>query len=432
MGQRHCSASGRCAPGSACLTLCLPKAACSVLFDLKGRCSARSVSKNGASGSQAKGHSLSYSSCCLHADLPEVLQAFRAKGEAAVLATSGGDGGPLWAAACDLVEALLLGVRSHLQDVRTECELRLANEEPCSVDTDVVSLKVRFSAAPLIGEVATPSRFCHEVHLLEEVGFALRRPPTKTARDPLVLRVEGLELAELPEIPGLRRKIKTSLGSDFNIDTAYSWWLQHKDKEYPLDRSKFHRIYESLWGMRTMQMLPKQMSMDFFWSFLHGTNCHLEAFMFHHGKCSSRVRIAAQRGPGRNTEERELLAFSAPLAKQALAANRSNGERFAASVTNFGAMVYGRDIGQPPASARVITKIFSAARWWGHGPNGWQRFDHTWLCRDQTNSLGIVVKEQGRIIWRLPGESDSMRPPLEVRPPRRICCCRRRRSEGAS
>lgn len=360
-----------------------------------------------------------------------MLEAFRARGSVAVRAVAGGE--PLWVAAYEFVEALLLGVRSHLPDLRLDCELDLAPATGAGGQeaSEIVALRVTFGTAPIIGEVATPSRFCHEVHLQRELRFALVRPPGCSASEPLVLHVNGLELPQLPEIPVLRRQIRSSLGSDFNYNNAYNWWLQNKDKEYPLERSKFNRIYSSLWGIRAMQLLPKQFQMDFFWGFLHGTNCHLEAFMFYHGRCDSRVRIAAQRGPGRDDEEKELLAFGTPLAKQSLAANRANGERFAKSVTNFAAMVYGRDIGQPPASAKVITKIFSAARSWGPGASGWQLHDPTWLCRDQTNSLGLVVKEQGRIIWRLPGGEQPARAPASGPPGGRPwACCRRRRPGG--
>merc|ERR1711920_281503 len=101
---------------------------------------------------------------------------------------------------------------------------------------------------------------------------------------------------------------------------------------------------------------------------------------------------------------RELASVSDPLARENLIINRGKGEFFARSVMNFTAMVYGADVGQPGAQAKVIAKIFTGASWWGAEHGGWQQLDETWLCRDRKNRLGIVTQETGRVLWRVAGD----------------------------
>jgi len=339
--------------------------------------------------------------------LHEVVRAFRAKGSLAVQAASGGSDAPLWVAACDLVDAILQGVHAHLPAVALTCEVcgqceKTGHTVACEAE-EAVTLTVSFDGKHIVGEVATPTRFCHEIHIVGKLRFALERPSGDSAK-PLVLRVAGLELPELPDVTRLREHMKAALGHEYGPDAALRWWMQNKHEQFPLEKSKFHRIAESLWGQRATMMLPRQFVTEFIWGFLNGTNCHLEAFMFQHGSGASPVKITARRGPGQTDLERELLAISGPLAIKQLLNNRASGEKFAASMMNFVAMIYGQDARQPGANARLITKVFSAASWWGPGQSGWQQYDTTWCCRDQKNSFGMVVKEQGRVIWRVAGE----------------------------
>lgn len=335
--------------------------------------------------------------------LEEALSIFRARG-LGILPAGTGKVEPyavLWAAACDLVENLLLGVRLHLPEVIAECTITGKPAGDTSVENaDLLSMEVHFSHGPIVGEVATPSRFCHEVHLMQNMRFTLHLPRVKAGEEQLlVLKVSGLEFPTLPEMDGLRNKIKEVLGPDFTGEAAYSWWLQNKDKELPLAKSKFHRIYESIWGLPGAKMLPLQVALDFFVPFLIGTHVTPEAFTFH--MASDMVRMTCSKAPGRTPEEIELIKQLTPLAQECLRRNRTGGERAAASSTNFGAMFHGPAIGQPAASALVITRLLSAAKWWGPGARGWQQLDQTWQCRDRKNRVGVVVERQGRIIWSL-------------------------------
>merc|ERR1712216_266439 len=62
--------------------------------------------------------------------------------------------------------------------------------------------------------------------------------------------------------------------------------------------------------------------------------------------------------------------------------------------------------GFPGASAEKVKKLFSAAEWWGPGETGWTQCDDTWLCTDQKDFFGRVLKAQGRMIWRLATRND--------------------------
>jgi len=62
-------------------------------------------------------------------------------------------------------------------------------------------------------------------------------------------------------------------------------------------------------------------------------------------------------------------------------------------------MLYGEAIGQPGAKVDVVTKLLSAAEWWGPGKKGWHSHDNTWECTDKKDAFQRVVKKQGRVIW---------------------------------
>jgi len=312
----------------------------------------------------------------------------------------------VWAAACDLVENLLLGVQMHLPEVTVQVtvskkntcvEPMLAKESNCEDTDDLVAIEVGFSRWPIFGEVATPSRFCHEVHLLERVRFAMQLPANSDGE--VVLKVSGLEFPTLSEIPGLRSKIKEELGSSFNAECASEWWMQHKDTALPLRSSKLHRIYESFWGLPGATMVPHQCLVDFIWPLLIGTNVTPEAFLFY--LRGDVVRMTCRQAPGRTPEEVALQEQLVPFVRDLLWRNRVMAEKFAASSFNFGMMFHGPAIGLPAAKTSVITRLLSAAKWWGPGSTGWQQWDQTWQCRDRKNSLGMIVERQGRIMWRL-------------------------------
>jgi len=346
-------------------------------------------------------------------DLRSALQTFEKSGLTSMRLAEAGGGAPkgekLWGTACDLVRALLLGVEEHLPDLRPEIDLR--EHSPDAPGVEMVSLAVNFGAQAVIGEVATPSRCGFEVRMSGSVRFSLQRPaPSKTSSQPqLTLRVHGLDFDSLLECHAVFKSLEKDLRENGGLskESAYEWWTENKDTEYPLESSKFHRMVESLFGQRALQMMPKQIRIDSFWGFLHNPGCSIQSFTFH-ADSRSKTTLTARRNPAKSVEEAKLLETCLEVAQRVLKGNRSAGERFAASVTNFGAMLYGPDMGQSGADAAAIVKLCSAARWWGPGPDGWGKFDQTWGCKDKRNAFGIVVEEQGRLLWRFQSQADTL------------------------
>jgi len=214
----------------------------------------------------------------------------------------------------------------------------------------------------------------------------------------LVLRVKGFSFPALPELAQMREMMQNELG-EYNKDSALAWWRKHKDAEFPLARSKFHRIWESLWGMKVMQTLPDSKRKDAFWGYLHTVDLDVHAFEFlldgeggpqvlAHVRCSR----DADADVNRTCEE---------LGRQVLCDDRAMAEKFAASAANFCALLHARKFGQPSAKVDLIVKLLSAAEWWGPGTSGWQRWDLTWHCTDKVNVVGKVIKAQGRLMWHM-------------------------------
>mmetsp|Transcript_27385 Transcript_27385/g.78321 ORF Transcript_27385/g.78321 Transcript_27385/m.78321 type:complete len:461 (-) Transcript_27385:90-1472(-) len=384
-------------------------------------------------------------------DLQSALQTFERCGVTAVKVATAGNGVKshvqLWASACELVRALLLGVGTHLPDLQPEIDLR--EHSPDAPGVESVSLALNFGSRVVVGEVATPSRCCFEVRLSGIVRFALERPSPSAGDSQLklTLRVHGVDLPALQDGIELRKRLQVELGSEaggFCKQEVFDWWMQHKDTAYPLETSKFHRLYESLFGQRGMQLLPKTINHDSLWGFLHNPGCTIQSFTFH-SDSRDRTTLTAERSPAKSDEEAELLKTCRQVAQDILKDNRAAGERFAASATNFAALLYGHEIGQAGAKAAVIVKLFSAAKWWGPGTDGWGRFDQTWGCKDKRNAFGVVVEEQGRILWRLESKDDCRRKTEAARLAGKSCasvaskvpnrhgllCCRRRSAQDA-
>jgi len=163
-------------------------------------------------------------------------------------------------------------------------------------------------------------------------------------------------------------------------------------------------------------MLPKQIPMDALWGYLHNPGLVFESLTFH-ADTRGNVTVTARRRAATTPKEAELMEKCALIAHSILKENRRAGEHFAASATSFAAMCYGADIGQSGAKAKVIEKLFSAAKWWGPGPSGWHASDETWLCKDKKNTFGVTTEEQGRLLWRLgngPAKPRSL--PVTVKP----------------
>mmetsp|Transcript_98004 Transcript_98004/g.304766 ORF Transcript_98004/g.304766 Transcript_98004/m.304766 type:complete len:269 (+) Transcript_98004:429-1235(+) len=242
---------------------------------------------------------------------------------------------------------------------------------------------------------------------MEEIRFALQRPAP--GGESLVLLVEGLDLPILPDLRELRRRARAALGPGFTREEVFKWWQETKDSLYPLEHSKFRRLFESLYSQPALMFGQSYYGSTFLCNCINGASQHMKSFSFYRPKGSPCIRIHAEAGPGRSPEEIETLEFSkrevgAVLRSQS---QRSVGERAAASSMNFAAMLYGHENGQLAGNATVIIKLFTAAEWWGPGTSGWTKCDNTWQCRDKVNILGTKVRETGRLLWHLPEAEEA-------------------------
>jgi len=338
-------------------------------------------------------------------DVSEAVRAFRRSGaEALITDRPDREWEPLWEAACDFVAALLLGIHAHLPALCPRIDLR--EGRGLSEKDDLVSLSVRFhDSEPIVGEVATLSRCCFELRIDNPVTFSLRRPAGPIGdKCPVDLHVSGFELPALADLIFLRSRLTEELGAEFDKQAAHQWFLAHKDEEFPLQESKFHRMFESLFGQPSAKLLPRFVHEDALWGYLHNPGCPLQSFSFHSGSRGG-VAVTAERRPPRTSKEASLVEACQGVSKRFLTEQRSTCEKFSASATAFCAMLYGPAVGQEGADARVITKLFSAAKWWGCGSSGWQQWDVTYLVKDKRNALGLVTETQGRILWRIGGSS---------------------------
>lgn len=375
-------------------------------------------------------------------DLPSALESFQRVGTEALRRTMPySSWEPQWTVASDLVEAALSGVMRHLPQLRPKVEVRdlgarMHGFKADGFASELVSISVDYGQ-PVIGEIATLSRCACEFRFNGIVRFALQCPvknPDGTVS--LTLRVHGFEAPALQETADLRRRLIMLLGEGgFTKQAAFEWWMQNKDQEFPLENSKFHRLYESLFGQAGLKLLPKQIRVDAFWGYLHNPGTAFSSFSVLVDRCGN-TTISAQQVPADTVQDAKLRDQCRTIAQDILRDNRVAADRFAASATNFCAMMYGHEVNQPNARASAIVKLFSAAQWWGPGTEGWQRYDQTWLCTDKRNRFGFVVEEQGRIFWQLEAERLKIqKKPVNVAyqsewplfcPRLNLLCCRRR------
>eukprot|EP00930_Biecheleria_cincta_P018534 TRINITY_DN14404_c0_g1_i1.p1 TRINITY_DN14404_c0_g1~~TRINITY_DN14404_c0_g1_i1.p1 ORF type:complete len:415 (-),score=48.83 TRINITY_DN14404_c0_g1_i1:333-1577(-) len=327
----------------------------------------------------------------------EAVKAFHAQTKA-VLETTPGMGSRASALALHistLLKAIVMGPSTHNTQVRPRAELGA----PGTGET--VSISVYWQPATIFtAEIATRSRISHQVRLLPEVRFALENPGKLGREGKAVLRAEGFSFPALPEIARLRRKLKDALG-EYDEESAFAWWCKHKDTEFPLKTSKFHRIWESLWGMKSLQTIPVPTSnkINAFWAYLHSVNLEVHAFEFELGDDSTPAVVQAR--VSYSSQEAEMGRICEGAGGRSLVNDRTLGEKFAASAVNFCALVHSQRAGAPGANCEVIAKLLSSAQWWGPAKSGWQRWDETWQCTDKTNLLGQVTAKQGRLIWRM-------------------------------
>jgi len=341
--------------------------------------------------------------------LPDALRRFRARGREVVRAAEGAAGEARWGAACDLVEALLLGVRQHLDGAIQSVELgprpaapSAREGEPAAEQDVAVSISVRFGRAPLVGEFATRSRQPCEIHLDECVTFALQRPsPASTSRPatsfwskPLVLKVSGFALAALPDIGELRARLEDALGERMDEKTAGAWWAEHRDRNYPLHASKLRRVCESIPGA---SFIPRPLLDKAQWGYLSAVSRSFDAFEFH-STPDGKINVSCQTHLTHSSEA-PYSDRAAEMCREMLRMHRLAMTKFAPTTVAIGSMLEGRNLGQLGAAPEKIVKAFTAAKHWGPGEDGWHRLDDTWQCVDKKDRFGRVLEEQGRIVW---------------------------------
>jgi hypothetical protein len=296
-----------------------------------------------------------------------------------------------------LIEALLLGPSKQIPSLLLDGCVDATRED------EVSAIEVCFEDC-LVAEISTRSRISHNVRLTKRVRFAVLK--RQGIEDRMVVRVQGLQFPMLPEIRRLQRRVTESLGEDYLPESAYDWWETNKHSEFPLGSYKFHRIWESLWGMKALQMMPTSKKADAFWAYLHTVDLEVDALEAHPDR-SVGARIAA-----RSRYQADYAVYGRRCEEcggNVLKTERALGEKFARSAINFCALVHSLKAEQYGAEVKSISKLLSPAQWWGPGKSGWQQLDSTWNCTDTT------TKTQGRLIWRLGGGSGSGTP--SSRPP---------------
>jgi len=321
-------------------------------------------------------------------------------------------------AACKLVEALLAGVQAHLPDIVSS--VCILTGDGCSNVCDrfhcldvIAAVVVRFHVREVKGEIATRSRIGAYIRLNQEVCFGLVRPTADVTMEPLRLVVSGWEMPALPETGDIRRRLKQLFGDRFCKQECWKWWLKHRNREYPLEKSKMRRIHGSGFEGPPMSVPPAWAAEIALWGYLHSPSIVYESFDFYdEGKAG--IRVTARVVPSDDPDEIRCREVIDEAQREAMP-HRSMTEKFLRSSINMGALTHGRKTNSFGADPAAIAKLFSAARAWGPGKRGWQVVDDTWLCTDIKNPMGRVVEEQGRLIWITPGEEKVPRTPGERR-----------------
>lgn len=343
-------------------------------------------------------------------ELGAALQDFRDQGAKVVGAGSGPTRAEQWRAACSLVDGLLSGVQAHLPTLKADVRLTTAEGEKTSV-----ALTMRFAKAPVVGDIATRSRVGYQLYLSEELTFSVR----EQHGDALVLHVCGLAFVPLKEVGELRERLKVVLGKDFSPASTYAWWENHKEEFCPLKSSKLRWVIESILGLRSAQAVTPQKGKEkMLWGMMHTRTLVMEGFSFlEQGKDGVRVTSLAR--PPSRPAEAEMETTYAELIAAMPAHELSMGEYFMPSSMNWLRLNCSEGLRQPGADPAKIRKLFSAARVWGPGKDGWCQWDDTWLCVDCRDSFGRV-HEQGRTVWRLPDAdaAESAKPPESSNAPR--------------
>lgn len=320
-------------------------------------------------------------------NLSKALLEFKQSGATAMRDAKGKDGESAWFAAYKIVEALLLGVEAHLPEVHSRVSTGGSGKD--------VAIDVSLLPAPLLGEFATRSRIGSALRLASQVSFQLEIPPAEGEMVAL-LHVKGVSFVPLDDCAVLREHMLRAMGEGFTREEAFDWWEANKEDVCPLASSKFRWCVESLldnpWLSSVVGRHGKETCL---WGFLHSATSNIIALeLWDEGKAG--IRVTAQRSP---PEEHELHIASEcdSLSREALMQHLQIGDVSAPSSFNFLRLLVGRSSGINGASPDKIAKLLSAAKSWGPGSKGWQKFDRTWTCTDKRGEV-----PQGRVIWNHP------------------------------
>jgi len=324
-----------------------------------------------------------------------------------------------WDAAHAIASAVVLGLQKHIPEVLASAVLVKGRDcmEHCQALSSggngiVAAVIVRITVDEAIGEFATRSRIGSMMRLSKEVCFALRDPPKDVTTDPLVLEVSGLDFPALAEIGVIRKRLRALLGEGFNKSNVFKWWLQNRDLEYPLDKSKMRRMHASSFEGLPMVRPPDFAAEKALWGYINAPSNVFECFQFYdEGK--NDIRITGIVLPANDPEEIRTRELCDDVASEVMRTQRALAEPWLPSAINISALTHGRSSGGPGAEPHKIAKLFTAADLWGPGKKGYQEVDNTWICTDIKDSMGRTVKQQGRVIWISPGETAIPRTPGE-------------------
>lgn len=313
----------------------------------------------------------------------------------------------LWAAACDLLDALLEGVDRQLPTVEVAVELTPHGDPGAAGGPALPSMTVNFSLAPLTGEFATRTRVACYIHLEDELVFMPRFETLPQGRA-LTLQVQGLSSRPFDDAAHMRSCLKQELDGKLSPATALEWWTRRKDEVCPLESSKTRWVVESLLGAPALsRVIPTRGKENLIWGLAHARCTRIEGFTFcFEGKHG--LRLSATRAAAGDDTERHLDACVFEAAAPSLERERSMAEVMAPAAINWTAMLFAHHVGQAGAQPRQIVKLMSGASRWSAGSSGWQRFDQTWVCEDKKDALGRVTEEQGRLVWRLPSAAATL------------------------
>merc|ERR1719468_70755 len=322
-------------------------------------------------------------------NLRDAAQSFRDECNAAVMMVCVGNESAaklLVDTACTLVERLLVGVAENLPQVRTSFEIKVDWNKPrADAEQEMVVLEVKYHTDKvLVGEIATRSRIALSVQLKEKMRFALAKPRCDASGQQLLLFADGWDLFPLPDCVQVRKMMRTELGDGLSPATAYEWWEQHRHRRFPLKRSKFHRLVESLLEQKAFKLLGKRLAVEALWGYVHTVPLRIKALEFHIDhrlKAGVSVSVQTRQCSMDSEEDHKAEEEAKVMTQKMMLQQRARAEKLAPSGINVGAMLCGPEVGHPGACPRVLLKLFTAAKWFSRGDDGsWLGITRYLLC----------------------------------------------------